>query len=130
MSSWAPKRFWTEVAIVPEGEGFAVTLDGRPVRTPLKARLAVPTRVFAEEVARRVPDGRVPAFGDLVRPEVLATLPEPVRDGVAEAFAAAFSDLFLTALPVLAVGLAAALLLPDVPLKPRGPQAPPREAED
>ena len=85
---------------------------------------------FAEEVARRVPDGRVPAFGDLVRPEVLATLPEPVRDGVAEAFAAAFSDLFLTALPVLAVGLAAALLLPDVPLKPRGPQAPPREAED
>ena len=52
MSDWAPKRFWTEVAIVPEGEDFAVTLDGRPVRTPLKERLRVPTRAFAEEVAR------------------------------------------------------------------------------
>jgi chaperone required for assembly of F1-ATPase len=52
MSGWAPKRFWREVAVVPEGEGFAVTLDGRPVRTPLKERLTVPTRAFAEEVAR------------------------------------------------------------------------------
>ncbi|WP_210529069.1 ATP12 family chaperone protein [Rubellimicrobium arenae] len=52
MSGWAPKRFWTEVAVVPEGESFAVTLDGRPVRTPAKARLLVPTRAFAEEVAR------------------------------------------------------------------------------
>jgi hypothetical protein len=42
-----------------------------------------------------------------------------VRDGVSEAFAAAFSDLFLTALPVLAAGLAAALLLPNSPLTRR-----------
>ncbi|MFG2089944.1 MDR family MFS transporter [Spirillospora sp. NPDC048824] len=75
---------------------------------------------FAEEIGRRVPDGQVPAFGDAVRPEVLSTLPGPVQDGVAEAFAAAFSDLFLTALPVLAAGLVAALLLRNVPLKPRG----------
>lgn len=52
MSGWVAKRFWTDVAIVPEGDAFAVTLDGRPVRTPLKAPLAVPTRGFAEEVAR------------------------------------------------------------------------------
>ncbi|TNC65169.1 ATP12 family chaperone protein [Rubellimicrobium roseum] len=52
MSGWTPKRFWTAVAVAPEGEGFAVTLDGRPVRTPAKARLLVPTRAFAEEVAR------------------------------------------------------------------------------
>ncbi|MFA1537481.1 MDR family MFS transporter [Actinomadura monticuli] len=77
---------------------------------------------FAEEVVRRVPDGRVPAFADAVRPEVLATLPGPVRDGVAAAFADAFSTLFVTALPVLAVGLAAALLLRHVPLVPRGPK--------
>ncbi|WP_165978066.1 MDR family MFS transporter [Actinomadura darangshiensis] len=77
---------------------------------------------FAEEVARRVPDGRVPAFGDAVRPEVLDTFPAPVRDGVAEAFADAFSTLFAAALPVLAVGLAAALLLRHVPLAPRGPR--------
>jgi chaperone required for assembly of F1-ATPase len=51
MSGWTPKRFWTEAAVVPEGDGYAVTLDGRPVRTPLKARLIVPTRGFAEQVA-------------------------------------------------------------------------------
>ncbi|WP_158581523.1 MDR family MFS transporter [Actinomadura spongiicola] len=81
---------------------------------------AVVSGRFAEEVGRRVPDGHVPAFDDAVRPAVLETLPGPVRDGVAEAFAAAFSDLFLTGLPLLAVGLAAALLLPNVPLPPRG----------
>ncbi len=52
MSGWAPKRFWTSAVIVPEGEDFAIQLDGRPVRTPLKERLRVPTRAFAEEVAR------------------------------------------------------------------------------
>jgi chaperone required for assembly of F1-ATPase len=52
MSGWAPKRFWTEVAVVPEGEDWAVTLDGRPVRTPQKMHLRVPTRAFAQEVAR------------------------------------------------------------------------------
>jgi MFS family permease len=74
---------------------------------------------FAEEIGRRVPAGKVPAFGDAVRPEVLDTLPGPVRHGVAEAFAQAFSDLFLTGLPLLALGLAAAVLLPNVPLGPR-----------
>lgn len=83
---------------------------------------AVVSSRFAEEIGRRLPEGRVPPFGDAVRPEVLATLPGPVRDGVAEAFAAAFSDVFLTALPVLAAGLAAALFLRHVPLKPRGPR--------
>ncbi|TDB89914.1 DHA2 family efflux MFS transporter permease subunit [Actinomadura sp. KC216] len=81
---------------------------------------AIVSSRFAEEIGRRVPDGSVPAFRDAVRPEVLDTLPGPVRDGVAEAFAAAFSDLFLAGLPLLAVGLAAALLLPDVLLAPRG----------
>jgi chaperone required for assembly of F1-ATPase len=52
MSGWTPKRFWTEVAVVPEGEAFGVSLDGRPVRTPLKNALLLPTRGFAEAVAR------------------------------------------------------------------------------
>ncbi|WP_433225725.1 MDR family MFS transporter [Actinomadura formosensis] len=81
---------------------------------------AVVTHRFAAEVGRRVPYGRVPPFADAVRPEVLATLPGAVRDGVAAAFADAFSVLFLAALPLLAAGLAAALLLRDVPLAPRG----------
>ena len=83
---------------------------------------AVVANRFAEEIVRRVPDGRVPAFEDAVRPEVLETLPAPVRDGVAEAFADAFSTLFVAALPAAAVGLAAALLLRHVPLARRGPE--------
>ncbi|MGW2314160.1 MDR family MFS transporter [Actinomadura luteofluorescens] len=83
---------------------------------------AVVSNRFAEEIASRVPDGWVPGFGDAVRPEVLETLPAPVRDGVAEAFADAFSTLFVAALPVAALGLAAALLLRHVPLARRGPQ--------
>ncbi|MEU8120897.1 MDR family MFS transporter [Spirillospora sp. NPDC049024] len=83
---------------------------------------AVVANRFAEEIVRRVPDGRVPAFEDAVRPEVLETLPAPVRDGVSEAFADAFSALFVAALPAAAVGLAAALLLRHVPLARRGPE--------
>lgn len=49
--AWAPRRFWREVTVEPEGEGFAVLLDGRRVRTPLKAPLVLPTRAFAEAVA-------------------------------------------------------------------------------
>nr|BFE36523.1 hypothetical protein GCM10010200_087740 [Actinomadura rugatobispora] len=71
---------------------------------------------FAEEAARRVPAGAVPAYDDALRPGYLRTLPPDVRDGVAAAFAEAFSTLFLTALPLLAAGLAAALLLRHAPL--------------
>ncbi|NDU71099.1 DHA2 family efflux MFS transporter permease subunit [Actinomadura sp. DSM 109109] len=77
---------------------------------------------FTAEIVHRVPDGRVPAFGDAVRPEVLETLPAPVRAGVAGAFADAFSTLFAAALPLAAAGLAAALLLRHVPLTRRGPE--------
>ncbi len=46
-----PKRFWTIVDVVKEGDGFAVTLDGRPIKTPAKQRFAVPTRALADAVA-------------------------------------------------------------------------------
>ncbi|GAA3977630.1 hypothetical protein GCM10023085_70070 [Actinomadura viridis] len=79
---------------------------------------------FAEELAGRVPAGAVPANDGAVRPELLSTLPDEVRAGVAEACAQAFSVLFLTALPLLAAGLVAALLLKNVPLtSPRGGKA-------
>jgi chaperone required for assembly of F1-ATPase len=45
------KRFWKEVAVEPEGEGLAILLDGRPVKTPARATLAVPTEALAEAVA-------------------------------------------------------------------------------
>ncbi|NDW46518.1 ATP12 family chaperone protein [Ruegeria sp. PrR005] len=51
MSDWKPKRFW-ELATVAERDGsFAVELDGRPVRTPAKTLLTLPTRPMAEAVA-------------------------------------------------------------------------------
>lgn len=46
-----PKRFYKEVS-VGEGEGgFTILLDGRPVRTPARGLLAVPTRALAEAMA-------------------------------------------------------------------------------
>ncbi|KKL62916.1 hypothetical protein LCGC14_2180350, partial [marine sediment metagenome] len=52
MSEWAPKRFWTKAEVVETGDGFAVQLDGRPVRTPSKQVLAMPSRGLAELVAQ------------------------------------------------------------------------------
>ncbi|WP_296420202.1 ATP12 family chaperone protein [Pseudooctadecabacter sp.] len=51
MSDWAAKRFWTEVNVVPAEGGFAVQLDGRPVKTPAKAPLVVPTPTMGQAVA-------------------------------------------------------------------------------
>jgi len=51
MSEWAAKRFWTAAEAVAAGDGFAVRLDGRAVRTPSKAELVVPTRALAQEIA-------------------------------------------------------------------------------
>lgn len=45
------KRVYTKVDIEPVAEGFAVTLDGRPVRTPAGGSLATPNRALAEAVA-------------------------------------------------------------------------------
>jgi len=53
MSGWKPKRFWNEVDVVAEPEGtFGIRLDGKPVRTPAKNRLSVPTRSLADCLAR------------------------------------------------------------------------------
>ena len=42
------KRFWQDVAVVP---GFGITLDDRPVRTPGRTPLEVPTRPLADAIA-------------------------------------------------------------------------------
>lgn len=51
MSDWAAKRFWTEATPVSVEGGFRVQLDGRPVKTPAKAALIVPTLGLAEQIA-------------------------------------------------------------------------------
>lgn len=42
------KRFWKEVAAEREGDGWTVTLDGRPVRTPARSSLVVPSEALAD----------------------------------------------------------------------------------
>ena len=51
MSEWAMKRFWDAATVVSGEDGFAVHLDGRPVKTPAKRALVLPTEVMARKVA-------------------------------------------------------------------------------
>jgi len=45
------KRFWRKVAVVPADASWAIQLDERPVRTPARALLTVPTQALAEAIA-------------------------------------------------------------------------------
>ena len=45
------KRFYTAVAVVEAGDGFAIALDGKPVRTPSGRPLAAPSREIADAMA-------------------------------------------------------------------------------
>ncbi len=51
MSGWKAKRFWTSVSVTPNGPGFGILLDTRPLRTPAKNALLVPTRAMADAIA-------------------------------------------------------------------------------
>lgn len=51
MSGWKRKRFWKTATAVVAGGGFGVELDGRPVMTPAKAPLIVPTLALAQAIA-------------------------------------------------------------------------------
>ena len=45
------KRFWKEVSVTQDREGWGVRLDGRPVRTPARAPLIVPNEALAQAIA-------------------------------------------------------------------------------
>lgn len=51
MTGWTLKRFWKTVEVGEDALGHTVLLDGRTVRTPAKAVLALPTRALAEALA-------------------------------------------------------------------------------
>lgn len=61
MTDWALKRFWSEVDVVAEAEGWAIALDGRAVRTPARAPLVLATEALAQAVAEEwaAQEGRV-----------------------------------------------------------------------
>lgn len=66
MSGWTAKRFWKAAAVVPCEGGFSVELDGRPVKTPARRPLVVPSLALAEVIA-----GEWNAQEGIVRPETM-----------------------------------------------------------
>ena len=59
------KRFWKDAEVV-EDSGFGIALDGRRVKTPARADLAVPTRALAEAMA-----GEWREAGEAIDPRVM-----------------------------------------------------------
>ncbi len=64
------RRFWTEVTTVQSAYGLAIRLDGKPVKTPLRAELTVPTKALAdaviaewEAVAEKIDPAAMPMTG-------------------------------------------------------------------
>jgi len=64
--NWAVKRFYAAVDARAVEDGFAITLDGRIVKTPDGARLVVPTRDLAMAIA-----GEWAAQEKTVRPDTM-----------------------------------------------------------
>ena len=44
------RRFWKLAEVAGDDGGFAILLDGRPVKTPARAELKVPTRALTEAI--------------------------------------------------------------------------------
>ena len=57
------KRFYTAAAVTGDAAPHGVALDGRPLRTPSRASLALPTRALAEAIA-----AEWNAQGDIILP--------------------------------------------------------------
>ena len=76
-----PRRFYKDVSVAALADGgFALHLDGKPVRTPAKALFALPTQALAEAVAVEWQ-----AQGALIEPGTmpLTRLANSAIDGVA-----------------------------------------------
>lgn len=75
-----PKRFYKDVSVADEGGGAALLLDGKPVRTPGRAPLTVPSEPLAEAIA-----AEWRAQGDHIDPRTmpLTKLANSVIDGIA-----------------------------------------------
>lgn len=85
-----PRRFYKDVSIEPAGEGHRILLDGRPVRTPKKAELAVSQAALGEAMAE---EWR--AQGEFIDPETmpLTKMVNTALDAVAGQEAAVAADI-------------------------------------
>jgi chaperone required for assembly of F1-ATPase len=66
MTMITPKRFWERAAVASAGPEWEVRLDGRTLRTPAGAPLALPTEALARAVA-----AEWDAVADTIRPETM-----------------------------------------------------------
>ena len=86
------KRFYKEAGVTETPDGFGVALDGKPVSTPAKRPLRVPTRALAEAIAeewlaqgeaidpKRLPLTRLASIAiDLVAPRRPAVVAEVAK---------------------------------------------------
>lgn len=84
-----PKRFYKDVTVTQVDDGFSVQLDGKPVRTPGKALLAVPTQPAAELLAAEF-DAQQETINPVSMPVV--RLVNTAIDGVATDLQAVLED--------------------------------------
>lgn len=75
------RRFYENAAVAQDGDAYAVTLDGKPVRTPARRLLAAPTRELAQAIA-----DEWQAQKDVIDPAhmPLTRLANSIVDGVAD----------------------------------------------
>lgn len=66
MTEWKARVFWQNVSVGEVEAGHGVFLDGRPVRTPNRALLTLPTRGLAELLA-----SEWAAQAEVIRPETM-----------------------------------------------------------
>lgn len=85
-----PKRFYTEVAVAEHEDGFAITLDGKLVRTPARLALAVPTEALARLVAAEW-DAQAEVIDPVTMP--VTRLVNTAIDGIATNTQAIFEDI-------------------------------------
>lgn len=85
-----PRRFYTSAGVAEGAAAFGVVLDGRPVRTPRKRALEVPTRGLAEAIA-----AEWQAQGDHIDPATmpLTRIANSALDAVADSMEAVAEDI-------------------------------------
>lgn len=86
-----PKRFYAEAGVIPAaGDGFAIALDGKALRTPSRQEFAVPETRLAEAIA-----AEWQAQAELIDPATmpLTRLVNTALDGVASAQEAVFEEI-------------------------------------
>jgi len=83
------KRFYTTAGVVEAADGFAITLDGRPIRTPSGRQVVAPRRQIAEAIAAEW-DAQQEAIDPLTMP--LTRFANSVVDAVVDRVEAVTDD--------------------------------------